>query len=1069
MHRVRKLEFMGRDRIRVISGTKMLQKDKKVQRSTIPLTKESCKVTAFSTPGGLYQYKALPFGMTISPAAFNKVMREVMRDMAQALLLKPRQDTHPWRATPHLYWKIAPNAFCNEHFSEVWCKWCIVPVTWCAEAKLPDCNKCHPLYWHAKREEAEDNSDYEPEWDTPDSSYDEGNVSSKIVRQSFYNLLTNLKNNNIIKPREGEIKQTPYKEDMNFHLTNDPNHKILHAMLLGARSDHVAYHSPGPNLINPHDEQREIMMHLELPHLTKDDQEMAEAAAQMETETRKTTQKRAAQEDLQEILQDLEEVDWTKPMEGEYRTKTTPNLPTQLRGLPQDRTKWTPGDWKRIKMINKHRSGHSSSAHDQSPRQEEDAPSSPLRITVTTGISHSKASRTTSGLDNDAVDGPERPCITEDDPCPYMNYKRDHRTETQTMKDRDYDFMQSLIQDKQAKTLPDLIQSLSQEEFRTLYITLGSTDIGYWVPQTDSDALKSRTKTFNLVLEIKGYADRANTQFKLDPPPGTIKPADWLAIYDANKENIDKYVRVCEGDRLLVDVHNSVLGCTDSIHWHGIHMKNQQYYDGVPYLTQCPIAGNAFRYDFRPDDSGTYWWHSHSGLNRGEGVFGALVVRQAEDPHRNLYDTDLPEHVMVIHDWGHVPITSKFASRHHSTDDDFVRTILINGKGRNTAIQAEQGVGATPVPLPLEVIKVVSGKRHRLRIISTSVLNCPVVVSVDGHRLTIIATDGSPIKPFATDSFVIYAAERFDVVIEANQTVDNYWIRFNGLIDCQQLQCVQGAVLRYYGAPDQDPTAPLTYTADYPSGVVVNPLNTAGDAPEEVTIAELDALVSSSLSTNVDKKFYLGFDFHRVNNTLIYNPYLYPYNGVGDEWRINSPMINGIAFKHPQSPPLSQPYAETPTLCKYDETPLCEGDFCSCFYVLEVDLHETVEFVLVDEGNVGDENHPFHLHGYNFEVVAIGRIGSMTTVAEVKALDAAGGINRKLENAAKKDTVTIPDGGYVVIRFTADNPGWWLMHCHLLFHNVFGMAAALHVGKPEDLPPVPEGFPTCGDFVPPYD
>lgn len=76
------------------------------------------------------------------------------------------------------------------------------------------------------------------------------------------------------------------------------------------------------------------------------------------------------------------------------------------------------------------------------------------------------------------------------------------------------------------------------------------------------------------------------------------------------------FCEVCEGDRLLVDIHNSVLGCTDSIHWHGIHMKNQQYYDGVPYLTQCPIAGNAFRYDFRPDDPGTYWWHSHSGKCR---------------------------------------------------------------------------------------------------------------------------------------------------------------------------------------------------------------------------------------------------------------------------------------------------------------------------------------------------------------------------------------------------------------------------------------------------------------------
>ena len=57
------------------------------------------------------------------------------------------------------------------------------------------------------------------------------------------------------------------------------------------------------------------------------------------------------------------------------------------------------------------------------------------------------------------------------------------------------------------------------------------------------------------------------------------------------------------------------------------------------------------------------------------------------------------------------------------------------------------------------------------------------------------------------------------------------------------------------------------------------------------------------------------------------------------------------------------------------QDPPCEGDFCSCTYVLEVALGETVEFVLVDEGNIGDENHPFHLHGYNFHVVAMGRLG----------------------------------------------------------------------------------------------
>ncbi|KAK7083883.1 Mco1p [Halocaridina rubra] len=91
---------------------------------------------------------------------------------------------------------------------------------------------------------------------------------------------------------------------------------------------------------------------------------------------------------------------------------------------------------------------------------------------------------------------------------------------------------------------------------------------------------------------------------------------------------------------------------------------------------------------------------------------------------------------------------------------------------------------------------------------------------------------------------------------------------------------------------------------------------------------------------------------------------------------------------------------------------------------------------------------------------------SNTSVTEVVDLDAAGGIVRKLEDPVQKDSVTVPDGGYTVVRFTADNPGWWLMHCHLSFHSELGMVALLHVGETTDLPAVPPGFPTCGSFMP---
>ncbi|MDK2413720.1 multicopper oxidase domain-containing protein, partial [Aphanizomenon sp. 202] len=76
------------------------------------------------------------------------------------------------------------------------------------------------------------------------------------------------------------------------------------------------------------------------------------------------------------------------------------------------------------------------------------------------------------------------------------------------------------------------------------------------------------------------------------------------------------------------------------------------------------------------------------------------------------------------------------------------------------------------------------------------------------------------------------------------------------------------------------------------------------------------------------------------------------------------------------------------SLCRYGEevSPYCESDFCRCTYLLEVALGETVEMVLVAEGQIGDENHPFHLHGNKFHVVAMGKLGSATTVQEVMDL-----------------------------------------------------------------------------------
>lgn len=143
----------------------------------------------------------------------------------------------------------------------------------------------------------------------------------------------------------------------------------------------------------------------------------------------------------------------------------------------------------------------------------------------------------------------------------------------------------------------------------------------------------------------------------------------------------------------------------------------------------------------------------------------------------------------------------------------------------------------------------------------------------------------------------------------------------------------------------------------------------------------------------------------------------------------------------------------------------CKETFCECTHVLQVRLNSVVEIILVDEGVTYDANHMFHLHGNHFHVIGMDRLGKNVTIEEIKELDRLGRLRRRLNNSIQKDTVTVPDGGYTIIRFYADNPGIWLMHCHIDFHAEVGMAVIIKVGNYDEMPSPPIGFPQCGDYM----
>lgn len=143
--------------------------------------------------------------------------------------------------------------------------------------------------------------------------------------------------------------------------------------------------------------------------------------------------------------------------------------------------------------------------------------------------------------------------------------------------------------------------------------------------------------------------------------------------------------------------------------------------------------------------------------------------------------------------------------------------------------------------------------------------------------------------------------------------------------------------------------------------------------------------------------------------------------------RIYTPQLNHITMKMPSTPAMLVKGLLDSNFC--NETSLanqgvnCKETFCECTHALQVPLNSVVEMVLIDEGVTYDANHMFHLHGNYFHVVGMDRLGSNVTKEEVKELDKLGRLKRRFINSPQKDTVTVPDGGYTIIRFYADNPG----------------------------------------------
>lgn len=543
-------------------------------------------------------------------------------------------------------------------------------------------------------------------------------------------------------------------------------------------------------------------------------------------------------------------------------------------------------------------------------------------------------------------------------------------------------------------------------------------------------------------------------------------------------------------------------------------MKGSQWYDGAAFVNMCPVqSGQNFTYRFPVNEiPGTYIWHAHTGAASTNGLAGPLIVRPPtgrKDPvPPPPYDT---EYIMFIHDWYHVisGLQTVGLNRPFTAPADWVpddgnftwignpQAILINGKGNagdcaappagspvgtnaTCAVVAQPQGGCTH-----EEYEVEAGKTYLFRVINIGGLTYQTVC-FEGHNVTIVAADAVPVDPIVAKCIDINIGQRYDVILTANQAAGAYWIS-------SQTQFRPGspsgyAVLRYKGAV-QPATLPLTQ-APQPGSVDIWPtefvsqlkLNSAFLQPNgpaknnsvyEIATTPVPA-ATTYLLVNISQPVLnetgqIRWAMNNIANLenppcnnlqsiLYYNPNWLPTNAELTETAGANASSVGLGQQYGPGQPAAVFIANLTSPKAMAVNPKAGA------HVAPVKLGEVVEIVIQNNGassfngaggnRTAQEQHPFHLHGHHFWVMGVGQ----GIYPGPEAVAASGILNTV--NPPLRDTQTLPRNGFIVVRFLANNPGTWLLHCHIPYHQLMGQAMAIAEAT-ELVPRAPLGMPKC--------
>ena len=242
-----------------------------------------------------------------------------------------------------------------------------------------------------------------------------------------------------------------------------------------------------------------------------------------------------------------------------------------------------------------------------------------------------------------------------------------------------------------------------------------------------------------------------------------------------------------EGDHVRLNVQNN-MAVDSSIHWHGIILPTGM--DGVPGLSYNGIKpGESFQYEFDVNQSGTYWYHSHSGFQEQTGMYGAIVV-EPKEPAPYQYDKD---YVVMLSDWSDQAPEDIYADLkklphiyniNERTLGDLASDVKdkgLSGALKSRAMWNSMRMSDTDLsdvtgkiytflmngqtPADGWVGQFKKGEKILLRFINGSAMTF-FDIRIPGLKMTVVASDGQYVQPVTVDEFRIGVAETYDVIVE---------------------------------------------------------------------------------------------------------------------------------------------------------------------------------------------------------------------------------------------------------------------------------------------------------------